>query len=102
MKIKIGYRTYNLIYGKPDDEKDETNLGSIGFATEEDEKSTIFVRDNIHPSEEGETILHEILHGCLYEIGHYEHDEAMIAGVAHMLFHTLKNKVLINKIWSLE
>lgn len=85
MKIRIGAFDYELVYFEDEISAEEEDgvykeFGNINF-----EKLTIRVWKGVHPQMTPQVILHEIVHGILYNAGYQEHSEELINAITHGL-----------------
>ena len=76
-KIKIGAIPYAVSY-PPD--LDTKLTGEIDYL-----RQTIKLRAQMGAETTRVVLLHEVVHGMLFALGYYEHDEKLVDGLAHML-----------------
>lgn len=87
--VRIGAIDYVIKEGKPED-VDPTNvqLGEIQW-----EQATIWLREDMPDAVKRQTLMHEIVHGMLNEIGHdvERDDEGLVNGLASQLVMLLRD-----------
>lgn len=87
--IQIGVLSYDIVQGKAlRDVSEEWQLGEINYG-----EAKIHLDDDLTPQVRKQTLMHEIVHGMLNEIGHEEarDDEGLVNGLANQLIMLLQN-----------
>jgi len=79
-KLRIGAITYDVTESVMQD------CGCIDY-----EKQTIEIRKGLAADARTVTLWHEILHGILYNMGHVNHDEILVDGIAHGVLQCLRD-----------
>ena len=79
-KLRIGAITYDVTESVMQD------CGCIDY-----EKQTILIRKGLAADARKVTIWHEVIHGILYNMGHVNHDEILVDGIAHGVLQCLRD-----------
>lgn len=86
-KVKIGWRTYKIEQGEHRAGNNGGDLlGEIAYY-----ENKIYIYDKLSDIDKYETLLHEIIHGCLWLMGSELRDnERFITALTQHLFQVLK------------
>lgn len=87
--VKIGVLNYEIVQGTAlSNTKEEWQLGEISYG-----ESRIYLDDNLSPQVRKQTLMHEIVHGMLNEIGHEaeREDEGLVNGLANQILMLLQS-----------
>jgi len=79
LKIKVGYRTIDIVYADPDFKSD--NMTDC-YGQYLDRQNKIEIQRGLSPSEEANTVLHEIMHCVFKTIGETNEGMALSNDVA--------------------
>lgn len=79
-RIQIGAITYNLA---------EAPIRDCGFI--DYEAQTIVLKNSLCKDARAVTLWHEVIHGILYNMGHVNHDEVLVDGIAHGVLQCLRD-----------
>jgi len=79
-KLRIGAITYDVTESVMQD------CGCIDY-----EKQTIEIRKGLAADARNVTLWHEVIHGILYNMGHVNHDEILVDGIAHGVLQCLRD-----------
>lgn len=55
------------------------------------EAQTIVLRNSLGKDARAVTLWHEVIHGILYNMGHVNHDEVLVDGLAHGVVQCLRD-----------
>jgi Zn-dependent peptidase ImmA (M78 family) len=87
-KVKIGWRSYTVTQGE---HKTGSNGGDL-YGQIEYEKRQIFIYAKIDDDEKSVTLLHEIAHGILFNMGsELRTDENFITAFSENLYQVIKD-----------
>ena len=79
-KVKIGAVTYTVADAPIPD------CGLIDY-----EAQTIVIKKGLGKDARAVTMWHEVIHGILYNMGHVNHDEIIVDGIAHGVVQCLRD-----------
>ncbi|WP_433322336.1 hypothetical protein ACRHK7_00370 [Weissella tructae] len=89
MKLKIGSLEYEIVYEhNPQSEEAEPLWGDVNH-----NRGVIRIQENMIENMQGITVIHEALHGIMFERGmtNYQNDEELIVPLASGLVAFLKD-----------
>jgi hypothetical protein len=78
--LRIGAVTYKVV------EAPITECGLIDY-----ESQTIVIRKGLAKDVRAVTVWHEVIHAILYNMGHVNHDEILVDGIAHGVLQCLRD-----------
>ena len=87
MDIRIGAITYAVV------ESDISDYGMIDYETQ-----TIRIRKGLGKDAKSVTVWHEVIHAILYNMGHLDHDEVLVDGIAHGLLQCLRDNPKLREL----
>jgi hypothetical protein len=79
-KLKVGAITYSIV------ESSIPDYGSIDYETQ-----TISIRKGLAKDARDVTLWHEVIHAIMYNMGHVNHDEIIVDGIAHGVLQCLRD-----------
>lgn len=76
--LKVGPLTYRILYEPALRHRDDECNGLLDY-----QDSVIQIREGLPPTVERVTLIHEAIHGILFNSGFEEHDERLIEALSH-------------------